>query len=375
MIQVFRPVLDVEVIIPEIKKALESGWIGLGPKVAEFEEAVADYLWDDDNGVYDDELYCCALNSCTAALHLAVKSLNLPPKSLIATTPITFVSTNHAILYEGHVPVFCDVEPRTGNIDVDSIEKAIKEYRIGAIMVVHIGGYPCDMEWINEIAKDANIPVIEDCAHAFGSRYECDNDVGDSDNICCFSFHAVKNLPVGDGGAITSRNKELIDWCKKQRWLGIDKDTVSRSQNGYVWEYEVEDVGFKYHMSDIAAIIGLNQLYRSWEHNNVREAIAARYRKEMSLNVGRPRYFKSRKSSYHFYPMFFENRDEVYKKYVDNGVYCGMHYKMNTRYKPYENCPKMDLSGAEEYERTELTLPLHLGLTTTDIDFITSIEI
>jgi perosamine synthetase len=370
MIQVFRPVLDTGAIIPEIKKALESGWIGLGPKVAEFEEAIAAYMWDGDKLPY-----CCALNSCTAALHLAVKSLNLPPKSLIATTPITFVSTNHAILYEGHIPVFCDVEPRTGNIDVDSIEKAVKEYSIKAIMVVHIGGYPCDMERINEIANDAGIPVIEDCAHAFGAWYEGSHIMGASDNICCFSFHAVKNLPVGDGGAITSRNKELIEWCKKQRWLGIDKDTVSRSQNGYTWEYEVEDVGFKYHMSDIAAIIGLKQLDSICRNAVIRMEIAERYRIEMPSFVYKPQYDVDRQSSYHFYPMFFENRDEVYKKYVDNGVYCGMHYKMNTRYKPYENCPRMDLSGAEEYERTELTLPLHLGLTSKDMDFITSIKI
>jgi perosamine synthetase len=368
MIQVFRPVLDTKAIIPEIKKALESGWIGLGPKVAEFEEAVADYI-------SDDELHCCALNSCTAALHLAVKSLNLSPNSLIATTPITFVSTNHVILYEGHIPVFCDVEPRTGNISVDSILRAVKEYKIAAIMVVHIGGYPCDMEKINEIAARVGIPVIEDCAHAFGAWYDNDFMVGDSNNICCFSFHAVKNLPVGDGGAIVSRDKNLIDWCKKQRWLGIDKDTVSRSQNGYAWEYEVEDVGFKYHMSDIAAIIGLKQLDSICKDNVIRMEMAERYRIKMPSSVFRPRYDADRQSSYHFYPMFFENRDEVYNKYKENGIYCGMHYKMNTRYKSYESYPRRDLSGAEEYERTELTLPLHLGLTSKDIDFITRVKI
>lgn len=372
MIQVFKPVLDTEAIIPEIRKALESGWIGLGPKVKEFEEAIIDHMIRDGD---DEELYCCAFNSCTAALHLAVKSLNLPPNSLIATTPITFVSTNHAILYEGHIPVFCDVEPRTGNISADSILWAIKEYKIAAIMVVHIGGYSCDMKRINQIAADAGIPVIEDCAHAFGAWYNDDYMVGDSDNICCFSFHAVKNLPVGEGGAIVSRNKNLIDWCKKQRWLGIDKDTVSRSQNGYVWEYEVEDVGFKYHMSDIAAIIGLEQLKSIITDNVIRRGIAERYRDEMFSLVSMPQYIDDRQSSYHFYPMFFENRDEAYRKYKENGIYCGMHYKMNTRYKPYENCPRMDLSGAEEYERTELTLPLHLGLTSEDIDFITSIKI
>jgi perosamine synthetase len=371
MIQVFKPLLRVEEIMPEIEKALKSGWIGLGPKVSEFEERIVQFI----SGRTNPDLYCCALNSCTSALHLAVKFLNLPEKSMIITTPITFVSTNHAILYENHIPVFCDVEPKTGNINVDSISKAIKEYKISAIMVVHIGGYPCEMEKINEIAKNADIPIIEDCAHAFGSCYDPWTYVGNSNNICCFSFHAVKNLPVGDGGAIVSKNKELINWCKKQRWLGIDKDTISRSKDGYSWEYEVENMGYKYHMSDIAAIIGIEQLKLLDEDNVWRSYIVSLYNFYMSEFIGRPAYCRNKQSSYHFYPMFFKNRDEVYKRYVENGVYCGMHYKMNTNYKPYKNFPKMDLSGAKEYESTELTLPLHLGLTEKDVKFIADIMI
>lgn len=351
--------LRFEEIMPEIEKALQSGWIGLGPKVAEFEKAIENYI--------GGEVHCCALNSCTAALHLAVKSLNLPPKSRILTTPITFISTNHAISYCGHEPVFCDVEPRTGNINAESINKAISFYNPDAIMVVHIGGYPCDMEAINTIAAEARIPVIEDCAHAFGAKYEGGLHVGNSENTCCLSFHAVKNLPIGDGGAIVSKDRNLIEWCKKQRWLGIDKDTISRSTNGYSWEYDVEELGYKYHLSDIAAIIGIEQIKHIDSDNFLRETIANEYRFKISKKVVRPKYSNKRLSSYHFYPMFFEKRNEVYDRLIKAGIYPGIHYKMNNKYKVYEKCKCMDLTGAEEYERTELTLPLHLDLTSEDI--------
>lgn len=350
--------LRFEEIMPEIEKALQSGWIGLGPKVAEFEKAIENYI--------GGEVHCCALNSCTAALHLAVKSLNLPPKSRILTTPITFISTNHAISYCGHEPVFCDVEPRTGNINAESINKAISFYNPDAIMVVHIGGYPCDMEAINTIAAEARIPVIEDCAHAFGAKYEGGLHVGNSENTCCLSFHAVKNLPIGDGGAIVSKDRNLIEWCKKQRWLGIDKDTISRSTNGYSWEYDVEELGYKYHLSDIAAIIGIEQIKHIDSDNFLRETIANEYRFKISKKVVRPKYSNKRLSSYHFYPMFFEKRNEVYDRLIKAGIYPGIHYKMNNKYKVYEKCKCMDLTGAEEYERTELTLPLHLYLMIAD---------
>ena len=145
MIQVFKPIIDTETILNELRPILNSGWIGLGPRTKEFETKLSQYI-----GVN----YFVALNSATAGLHLAIKCLNLPPKSKIITTPNTFVSTNHAILYEGHIPVFCDIERTTGNIDVNSIEQVLNEDKeIRAIMIVHIGGYSCDLDRINSISK------------------------------------------------------------------------------------------------------------------------------------------------------------------------------------------------------------------------------
>jgi perosamine synthetase len=368
MIQVFRPKVDVERILAELRPILESGWIGLGPKTKEFEGRVAKFL---------NTNHFVALNSCTSALHLAIKCLNLRKGSLILTTPNTFVSTNHAIMYEGHYPVFADIEPLTGNIDPASIEKLLTYYgeAIRAIVVVHIAGYSCDMIRINQIANLHGIPVIEDCAHAFGSLYN-NRKVGDTDNLCCWSFQAVKNLPVGDGGGISTNNPELYARLNRLRWLGIDKDTVSRSHlataGGYNWDYEVDELGYKYHMNDLSAALGLIGLETLEENNIQRRAIAQFYLENIHADVV-PDYQDNRLSATHFIPLFFENREVIYQKLRNAGIYCGMHYKMNHKYAMYSGLPTGKLEGADWYEKHELTLPCHLDLDITDLEQIVEI--
>ena len=369
MIQVFKPEIDTERILNELRPILNSGWIGLGPKTKEFETKLSEYI---------GSKYFVALNSATAGLHLAVKCLNLPANSKIITTSNTFVSTNHAIMYEGHIPVFCDVDKLTGNISVDSIEQAlIEDDTIKAIMVVHIGGYSCDMVKINEIAKKYNIPVIEDCAHAFGGMYN-GKMIGNTDNICVWSFQAVKNLPVGDGGAISTNNEELYTRINKLRWLGINKDTVSRSNLNsekptYNWDYDVEEVGYKYHLTDIASTMGIIGLETINQNNKTRRDIANFYREQIK-DIILPDYQEDRVTSSHFLPLFFEDRDQVYDLLKNNGVYCGMHYKRNDKYKPFQEFKKVgDLVNAEWYDKHELTLPLHLGLTLNDLETIVNI--
>ena len=362
MIQVFKPAMHTEAIIEGLREVLNKGWIGLGPKTKELEEKIGAYL---------NAKYVTCVNSGTAALHLAVKSLNLKPADMVATTPITFVSTNHALLYERLTPVFCDVEPKTGNIDFDSLYKMVTTRPIKAIMVVHIGGYPCEMDKINELAKLYEIPVIEDCAHAFGSSYANGKKVGDSPNICTYSFHAVKNLPMGDGGAVVVNNKKKDTYFKMMRWLGIDSDTASRSKGSYKWEYNVEKIGLKAHLNDITAIIGLSQLKSIDKDNARRKEIADYYRDNLKAIL--PDYDDKRKSSCHFYPVFFENREDVYGALVKNEIYPGMHYKRNDLYEMYEDYPKDDMIHADWYEKHELTLPIHLGLSNEDLEKIVEV--
>jgi perosamine synthetase len=374
MIQVFRPKVRSSELIPELKKIFDSGWIGLGPKVKEFEKKAEKFL---NCGHF------IATNGCTGALHMAVKSLGLVPKSKIITTPVTFVSTNSAILYEGHTPVFCDVEPGTGNISAESIRQTLEKYgnEIKAILVVHIGGYPCDMDSINAIAGHYGIPVIEDCAHAFGAKYKGIR-IGDSKNTCCFSFQAVKNLSAGDGGGISTRNPELAERFRRMAWLGADTTTIERSRldskkQTYHWDYEITELGYKYHWNDVMAVIALSQ----WPHlaadTKRRTELVAFYKKHLDPSlVEFPSYQKDRKSSYHFYPLFFKNRDAVYQKLTQAGIFPGMHYKRNDKYPIFRKFMKLSvgkLEGVEHYTSRELTLPLHLNLTNQDLERIVKV--
>lgn len=351
MIQLFRATLDTDAILRELKPVLESGWIGLGPKVAELERRLGETMGTN---------FVC-LNSGTAALHLAVHALGLPRGSLVATTPITFVSTNMALLYEGLIPVFCDVEKTTGVMDVTSLERALSKYDIKAIMVVHLGGYLARMEVINGLG----LPVIEDCAHALGSVYiGCGGTAGN--NICCWSFHAVKALPLGDGGAISTLDPRLTERLRRLRWLGIDRSTSDRTQHEYLWEYNVTELGYKYHMNDITAAVGLAMLPRVDEQNRRRRGIAERYIREIKPAM-MPTYRADRRSSYHFLPLFFRDREAVAKRLREAGIQYGMHYVGNHHYPMFKDCPRMPLKGATWYEKHELTLPIHPSLTDDEV--------
>jgi len=363
MIQVFQPKMNVDAIMPQMREVLESGWIGLGPKTAQLEKEISEYIGGG---------YVTCLNSCTSALHLALKATGSVKPSVISS-PITFVSTNHVLRYEKFSPHFCDVEHTTGNLDMVKVEELLKTRQFDLVMVVHLGGYPADMQRLNWLAKKYEVNVIEDCAHAFGSTYrDGRTKIGNSENLCCFSFHAVKNCPMGDGGAIVTRDKGADRWLKQMRWLGINKDTSTRAKGGYSWEYDVEEIGYKYHMNDITAVIGLEQL-KTIEEDNVRRRDIALYYRDHIKNATIPQYESIYYSSCHFYPMFFQYRDKVYDALVAAEIFPGMHYKSNHRYKPYSDCPRTGLAKAKWYEDHQITLPMHLELTNENLEYIVSV--
>jgi perosamine synthetase len=243
-IQLFHPVVCEEAI-EGVSEVLRSGWLGTGPRTKSFEDSFARYI---------GMPYCVGLNSCTAALHLGLHLLDLPAGSEVISTPVTFVSTNHAILYNQCTPVFADIQLETGNLDVNSVASRITD-RTGAIIVVHYGGYPCDLDEFYRLSRETGIPIIEDCAHASGAVYK-GRRIGSHGDIHAFSFHAVKNLPMGDGGALTVRSEEHYSRLQKLRWLGISRDTFNRTrENQYHWQYDVTEVGYKYQMNDIQPAI------------------------------------------------------------------------------------------------------------------------
>lgn len=358
-IALFRPVISEEAIAAAAD-VLRSGWLGLGPRTAEFERAFAAYVGN---------RHCVGLNSATAALHLALRLLDLPEGSEVITTPITFVSTNHAILYERCTPVFADVEADTGNLDVSSIDARIRG-RTRVILAVHYGGYPCDIDALYALARARGLAVIEDCAHACGAVYRGER-VGSHGGLHAFSFHAVKNLPMGDGGALVVRTDAHAVRLRQLRWLGIDKDTFRRAQGGqYSWDYDVPEVGFKYHMNDLQAAIGLAQLGRLEAENARRAGIVARYRSGLAEvpGVRLLRRDADRTSSDHLCCILAEDRDGLVAKLRSRGIETGVHYRRNDLYPMYRR--DESLVNAERFWRTAVSLPLHLLLTDEDVEYV-----
>ena len=358
LIPIFRPFYD-EAEVRAVAEVFKSGWIGLGPKTAEFEQRFAAYI-----GVP----HAVAVNSASAALHLALKILNLAGGEVI-TTSLTFVSTNHAILYNGAVPVFADVEPDTLNIDVQSIARNITS-RTRAIMVVHYGGHACDMEPIMTLAKEHDLAVVEDAAHGCGGTYK-GRSLGSIGTIGAFSFHAVKNLATGDGGMITVSDPGLDKRLRRLRWVGIDKDTWNRSEvdQKYSWYYTVTELGFKYHMNDINAAIGLVQLGKL-ERSNARRREIVHYYNDRFADLGwleLPVEKSYTCSAHHNYVVKLERRDDLIAHLQKQRISAGVHYFPNHLYSLYRQF-RADVPVTERVWRRLVTLPLYPGMTDNDVE-------
>jgi perosamine synthetase len=346
-----------------VGEVLRSGWIGLGPKTKEFEEKFAAYI-----GVN----HAIGVNSATAALHLALKVMNVDGGEVI-TTPMTFVSTNHAILYNNAIPVFCDIEADTLNIDATKIEPLINE-KTKAIIVVHYGGYAVDMDRVLNIAKKYNLKVIEDAAHGCGGEYK-NNKLGSIGDIGCFSFHAVKNLATGDGGMITTDDPEIYGRLMKLRWLGISMDTWSREEKDtkqYSWYYDVEELGYKYHMNDITAALGLVQLAKLDLTNQRRFEISQRYTESLSslnyVDVPKIKDYMTLPAC-HNYVIKLDNRDGLNDYLKQKGISSGVHYIPNNKYDMYRKY-RGETTVSDETWKKILTLPLFPDLTNDQIEFI-----
>lgn len=331
MIPVFRPSLDTEAVLRELRPVLEGGWLGMGAKVEELESALAKYV---------GAKHFIATSSCTAALHLAVKVIDLPWGSSILTSPITFVSTNAAILYEGLLPVF-------GRVDGDGqLDESPRVNRTIATISVHLGGARCRSK-----------AEIEDCAHAFGAPWikEPHNSL-----MRCWSFHAVKNLPMGDGGGISTDDDDIAARLRRLRWMGITKSTFARSANGYVTDYDIPELGYKYHMNDITAAIGLATLPLVEAHNMRRQQIATQY--AAAFPEAAPSY-SPEVSSCHFYPLFFDNRAEVEERLQKAGIGYSRHYKPNFLFAPMRNFQAPGRGSAMRYYERALVLPIFPSMT------------
>jgi perosamine synthetase len=366
MISLFKTKVH-EDAIKNVEEVLRSGWIGLGPKVEEFEKKFAEYI---------GAPYAVAFSSATAALHVAVKLLNLRPGANVITTPLTFVSSNHVLLYENLTPIFADIDMLTGNLSYGSIRKACRLYTMPkaidktfhprVLMFVHYGGNIGDLDLLYEIAQEYKLTIIEDCAHACGGSFNGEK-VGKRAKLACFSFHAVKNMPTGDGGMLTTTDEEFAHRAKTLRWLGIDKSTADRTGPTYGWQYDVKEVGYKYYMNDITAALGLGQLPHLDEDNTKRKEIYGVYKK-----AGLPMLSAKPGAAHHLAVMLAETaeqKDLITTCLTEDRIQWGCHYLPNYEYEMYKDYTRIDgCCKTEEFFQRCISLPNHLYLTNADIE-------
>lgn len=335
---------------------LRSGWPGPGPVADQFEQAFSEYIGVD---------HAVAVSSGSAALQIAIRLLNLERGREVITTANTFVATNEMILHEGLVPVFADIDPRTGNIDPHSIAGHVTD-RTGAIMIVHYGGYPCDLDAIYAIADRHGLQVVEDCAHAAGASYN-NRKIGSHAGLQAFSFQATKNLSAVDGGLLFARSKEEAGRAQRLRWMGIDSSTYSRTTgNSVANAYVVEELGYRSAMSDLNAAIALVQLEALDAGNSMRRSIAIRYDAAFSAMPGIQilQHETGRESSHHLYGILCEHRGQLAEELRLKAIITGNHYQRNDLYPIFESG---NLPSAQLFSDKILTLPIHLGLSDSDV--------
>jgi len=349
-IKLFDPIVGNEEEAA-IKKVLKSKFWASGAgvgNVSKFERKFRDYLNCDS---------CIAVNSGTAALNLALSLSDIKNKEVILPS-LSFVSTAHAILINGGIPVFVDVNPQTLCIDPIKIKQAITK-RTRVILPVHFAGMPCEMDKITNICRQNNLLLIEDAAHATGAKFN-NKKIGTHGMAVCFSFHPVKNLAMPTGGLISLNHKAHKKIKKKllaKRWCGI-----TNRKDVY---YDVKEIGWNYYMNEFSASVGLVQLKKLDKLNKIRQNIAKRYSKELSIKSKMP--FSS-ECVYHFYWILTKNRKKLRQKLNEEGIESGIHYTPIHEFSMYRSSYKLPIT--ENIGKNVVTIPNHPNLTNTNLDRI-----
>ena len=348
-IKLFDPVID-ECEIKKIVKTLKSGFWASGAgggQVYEFETKFKKFI---------NSKSCVSVNSGTAALHLAASLCNIKGKEVILPS-LSFVSTAHAIMYNGGTPVFVDVDPHTLCIDPEEIRKKISK-KTRCIIPVHFGGIPVNIKRIQKISS-SRIMIIEDAAHACGSEFN-GKKIGGHGDLVCFSFHPVKNLAMPTGGLISINNrnyKKMTEDLKSKRWCGISNRKHA--------DYDVNKIGWNFYMNEFSAAIGLVQLEKIQKMNNIRKSIAKIYEKE--LNVFKKIPFTNT-CAYHLYWICVKDRKFFRKKLLEKGIETGSHYKPIHQMSLYNKPIKLPIT--EKIAKEIVTIPIHPNLSDSDIDKI-----
>jgi perosamine synthetase len=337
-------------------ETLRSGWISEGRRVSEFETALAAKL-----GL----AHPVTVNSGTAALQLALALAGVGPGDEVILPAQTFVATGLVVLMQGATPVFADIEPETGNVDCRSVRARVTE-RTRALMPVHWAGYPCDLDEIEAIARDHGLAVIEDAAHALGATYK-GRPVGAISRFTAFSFQAIKHLTTGDGGALCCVAAADADAAIRRRWFGIDRRHSSPSLLGERI-YDITEVGYKFHMNDVAAAIGLGNLEEFPARLSRRRSIARRYRAELAHVPGLTllRSEMDRESACWLFTILVDGREKFIRRLAENGVPASVVHLRIDRNTVFGGM-REDLAGQARFDARQVALPLHDALTDADV--------
>ena len=360
MIRMFKPCMS-EKAGPAVAEILKTTWIGQGPVVDRVEKKFEKMF---------NAAGALTLNSCTSAIHLALILANVEERDEVITTPMTCSATNIPILYQKAKPVFADIQRTSLNIDPQSIREKLSP-KTKAIMVVHWGGEPCDMDEILQMAEEREIPVIEDAAHALGATYK-GKYIGAVSDFTCFSFQAIKQITSVDGGILTCKDSQAYKRGKLLRWYGIDRTF----KGDIYWKFKVEEAGFKYHMNDVTATILSVQLDELHNVNARRREIVNHYRESFKNIPGLTMLEKKkdRESGDWLFTVLVERREDFIKMMKDNGIETHMVHIRCDVY-PIFGGKRLDLPAMNEVEPKYVSIPLHLGLTDEDLDkIITTIK-
>jgi perosamine synthetase len=370
--------------VQAVTDVLRHGWLTQGPRVAEFEEAVAHYV---------GAKYAVAVSNGTAALHIACVAAGISRSDVVATSPNTFVASANCALYVGAEPQFADIDPATLNLDPVALAQRCSQFhRVRGIIPVHFGGLPCDMPAIKKLAGDTGAAVIEDAAHALGATYEDGTRVGNCaySEMTVFSFHPVKMITTAEGGMITTNKEKLYRDLLRLRSHGVGKgdDPYLHPEDAYTgteknfWYYEMQELGFNYRIADIQCALGLSQLAKLDRFLSRRRELALRYDRLLSelphifptQRAGRDR------SAHHLYAVTIDfgalgqTRNSFMRELVASGIISQVHYI------PVHTHPYYRAHGhagdrfpeTERYYSQALSLPLYYGLADAEQDYVVS---
>ncbi len=344
--------------VEEVTQVLHSRWIGQGPKVAQFEKEFEVRFCEQNTAL--------AVGSGTDALHLAYILAGVEAGDEVIVPVFTCTATNIPFLYMGATIVFADVDPETLNISVEHVRRLITK-KTKAIVCVHYAGLPCDMDELKEIAKEANIALIDDAAHALGATYK-GGKIGEITDFTMFSFQAIKHITTGDGGMLTIKHPELVEKAKRIRWFGIDR---SAKQMGN-WENDIREVGYKYQMNDIAAALGIAALAEFDQTLNHRKSLFAEYEKHLVgvdgiklIGTG----VKDREHAAWLCTVIVNRRQELMSKLRAFNIESSQVHYRNDRYTIFGG-RRSDLPNMDAVEDKYLVLPLHGKMTIENVAYI-----